>query len=178
MAESPKKRTTHKDHYKITITTDAGEGKTKVNFAPQLRPNDLDNVQVYLNTILTGTYMSFKNVLGVLPPLRPASELEQEHGVYIFKDQEKDNELFNERTRLFDTISDTFNKMLRESFPDIVYIRESIQAEQNSVAEMDGAEFAERKATVAMVAEAVRSTESDNDGDIEEDKESPKEDAS
>jgi hypothetical protein len=143
-------------HYKVSFTTDPNTKRIKIGFRPELDYKNIQDIQVFLNTVYTGTYMSLKTLLAGTPMLRPATEDERTAGVYVFKDEAKDNRLYQERKRLYDGLAQAFQNTLSEMFPDIEYIENCRIQEQHKMFDMSSEEAEERKAEVAALVDKVR----------------------
>jgi hypothetical protein len=163
-------------YHKVSFVVNPETKKIKIVFKPELDHKNAQDIQIFLNTVYTGTYMSFKTLLSSMPILRPASEREREAKVYIFKDPVRDNKLYKERKEMYDSFANGFSTLLREMFPDIEYIENSRIEEQHKTFDMNDDEAEERRIEIEGVAEYVRSLnevqlearepQGDNDGDI------------
>lgn len=160
-----------KQYHKVIYTVDPATRRIKISFKPELDYKNVENIQTFLNTIYTGTYMSLKTVLAAMPMLRPATPEEREAKVYIFKNQDADNRLYKERKEMYDNFANGFNTILREMFPDIEYIENSRTEEQHRVFDMSNEEAEERRLEIEQLTEKIRNTPEselvgDHDGDI------------
>jgi hypothetical protein len=145
-------------HYKVTYTVNPDTKQIKLTFRPELDYKNVKDIQVFLNTVYTGTYMSLKTLLAGTPMLRPASEEERNAKIYVFKDSVKDNKLYSERKKLYDGLAEAFNNILKEMFPDIEYIENCRIQEQHNTFDMSEDEAEERRLEVADVVDRVKNT--------------------
>lgn len=163
-----KKEAPKKVYYKANITMDVEEKKSKVSFTPAFDVAKPDNVTTHLNNFITGMGIGFNILLGALPVLRPATQEEADAKIYIFKDVDKDNALYQSRKRLYNTVANSFNAVLRQCFPDIDFINQSIAHQQEKVHNMTKEELNNHQEFVKILADKIRNEEKtggDNDGD-------------
>ena len=139
--------------YVITFTGNRETNDLRINFEPDVTE---DNVMFLYTMLLTAVQKSFERVLFDIPVLRPATTLEQEHHVYVFKDEELDNDLYKLREQLYTTLSSMFSATLTTVFPDVEYIQQTTKYQQEKAFDADPAEFEMWKAEVAAIAEKVR----------------------
>lgn len=152
-----------RNFYSIVIKADKDLGQVKVKTSPQVPKTNLDELQYLLNVLITGTDAGLKEMLGGLPVLRPASEVEREANVYVFKDEERDNALYKQRKALHDSIANVFNNTLKTLFPDIEYINSVQNHQQELVFDMSAEEAEEHQAEIQKIVEQVRNDDGKED---------------
>ena len=113
---------------KITLSLDGTE--SKVRFTPKLTN---ENIGDYINNIINVFPHACLNVLSNIPLLRPACDKERDAHVYVFQDSEKgedENKLLKMREQLYDALTAIFSSLLTTAFPDIEYIKQCKQYQQ------------------------------------------------
>ena len=112
------------------ITLQVKGGKPNIKFTPSVNN---ETFVPTLNNALNTMPQALLNVLTLVPILRPASSLEQEHKVYVFSEGERgkvENDLYKYRKHLYDSIAAVFSQLLTTAFPDIEYIEGCKQYQQ------------------------------------------------
>jgi hypothetical protein len=142
--------------HKVTISADAGKQSVKVTTSPSLKRCSLQDHQTLVNVLLAGVDLGLKELLGALPVLRPASAEEKEAQVYVFKDEEKDNKLYNERKNMYNAVAQVFEGTLSELFPDIEYIDNSIKNRQEIIFDMSKEEAEQYQEEMEELTKRVR----------------------
>ena len=150
MAE--KKTYTHK----VTINANEKTNEVKIHTSPSLKKASLKDRQVLVNVLLAGGDLGTRSILGELPKLRPASELEVESKVYVFKNPEADNKLYNSRKAMYETIRNIYTKTLSDLFPDVEYIEQCTKYQQEVVFEMTKDEADTHNEEIEEVVKIVR----------------------
>lgn len=155
--------------YRIVYTTNVDKGRIKVKFTPDMKTGTLQDLQVHVNSILSGTHIALVSLLNGLAMMRPATDEERDAQVYIFKNEEQDNQLYKSRLQLHDTLANTFDGILKTIFPDVQYIEQVRKHQQEIIFEMTEEEAQEHQTMLANLAEKIRQVDiqlPDNDGDI------------
>ena len=156
MSETKKpKSITHRVNFKIN----ANKGEIKVDFSPSVKRAKLQDHQILVNGTLAGANIALRMLLGGLPILRPATEMETEAKIYVFKDVKVDNEVFNQRKTLYDKLVASFEETLGALFPDIEYVNSCSAYQQEIVFEMTEEEAQNHHLDVAEIVQKVRALE-------------------
>lgn len=152
MAEKNKKL------HKVTMTTNLETQEVRVGFSPR-KGSKITNedAHVYLNTILSGAHVGMLSILSRLPVLRPATPEERDLNVYIFKDEERDNALYTSRKHLYNGLVEAFNRIINEAFPDIEYIENTREYQQEFVFEKTDEEVDEFHRAVQELSDKIKS---------------------
>jgi hypothetical protein len=141
---------------KFSFVADPVAGTIEGRIVPKLKRGKLTDIKPYLSTILSSIRLGLVAVLKDLPVMRPATKTEVEAKAYIFKDGDKDNALYQSRKAIHDTIAKVFNDTLKELFPDIEFISDSIIHQQNIITEMTPEEAADHKRFIEDLAKEVK----------------------
>lgn len=141
---------------KISFAADMTKGEIEARIVPKQKRGVMTDIKPYLNVMLSGTKLGLTAILADLPVLRPASEAEVGAKVYIFKDEKNDNALYVTRKALYQAVADVFNTTLKELFPDVEFIAETIKHQQITVTEMKPEEVEEHKRFIKDIADEVR----------------------
>lgn len=153
-----------KSHYKITITSNVEKDMVKVQFSPKLNEETKrEDIQRFLSTLFAGTHVGLHSLLADMNIMRPATSLERDAQVYIFKDTEKDNTLYKQRKQLHDGLAETFNNILKDLFPDIEYINMTIQHQQELAFNMSPEEAEEHQKYIEGIADKVKAMKDDEE---------------
>jgi len=152
MTDTKKKKVTHK----ITYSVDAAKGELKVLMTPSMKRSKLEDHQILVNAVIAGNDIALQRLLGTLPLLRPATDAERELKIYVYKDDMVDNDLFNKRKALYDMVAKSFEGTLEALFPDVRYIEQSRQHQQEIIFDMTSEEAEEHKLLVEEVVAKVR----------------------
>lgn len=158
MAKKTKKR-----FYKITMNADTEQHNVTLILSPNVTGEDQEAIQTYLNVLIAGTNIGLKVLLQDVPLLRPATKEERDAHVYIFKDQEKDNRIYNHRKALYHSIKNSFDEILSALFIDVEYVEGSLLYQQETVTEMSPDEAVEHQFNIAEIAKHVRESKDDTD---------------
>jgi len=150
---------------KFSFVADPVAGTIEARIVPKLKRGIATDIKPYLSAILSSIRLGLVAVLADLPVMRPASKSELEAKAYIFKDADKDNALYQTRKAIHDTVAKVFNNTLKELFPDVQFISESITHQQTTVMEMTPEEAADHKRFIQDLAKEVKEEEPvKNDG--------------
>ena len=141
---------------RLQFTADAKAGTIEGKLLPRLKRGDAQDIKPYLSAMLSAIKLGLTAILADLPVLRPASEAEVSAKTYIFKDPEKDNELYKTRKAVHDAIAGVFNDTLKDLFPDVQYIANAVEAQQYEVMDMTEQQAKEHKKFLEDLAEEVR----------------------
>jgi hypothetical protein len=141
---------------KFSFVADPVAGTIEGRIVPKLKRGISTDIKPYLSTILSSIRLGLVAVLADLPVMRPATKSETEAKVYIFKDGDKDNALYKTRKAIHDTIAGVFNETLKELFPDVQFIAESIEYQQATIMEMTSEEAADHKRFIEDVAKEIK----------------------
>jgi len=141
---------------KITFITDVEKKQIKVTFSPKLEESKLGDREQHLNSILSGTHISLAILLQDVPILRAATEIERVNNIYVYVDQEKDNDLYRVRKNLRDVIAKSFEETLRATFPDIFYIEAMREYNQELLTDLSPEESKEYTERIKEVTEYVK----------------------
>lgn len=141
---------------RIVISVFEEENRVSVSFVPRLSSKQQDNVSKHLNTLVNGFSLGLQTLLRDEPMLRPATPEEVEAKVYVFKDIEKDNKLYDARKYLFNQFTDVLSSILAELFPDVLYINRSIEYQQNLVTEMTPEEAIAHQETIQKIVDQLK----------------------
>lgn len=142
--------------YKVNIKTNMKQKNINVDFHPALEDCSLEDTQMLLNTLLQGIQVGLQKILYVAPPLRPPTEQEREAKIYVYVDEEEDNALYKKRKMLYDSLNGVFTEVLRTSFPDIQYIEQCRNYQQELIFDMSSEEAAEYNEEIKAVSDEVR----------------------
>jgi uncharacterized protein (DUF305 family) len=150
---------------KFSFVADPVAGTIEGRIVPKLKRGVSTDIKPYLSTILSSIRLGLVAVLADLPVMRPATKNEVDAKAYIFKDGNKDNALYQTRKAIHDTIAKVFNDTLKELFPDVQFIAESIAHQQETVTEMSPEEAADHKRFIEDLAKEVKEEDNtNNDG--------------
>ncbi len=152
-----------KNVYTLSISSDVDKGEITVGFTPKLEDGGKEEAQQHLNNLLAGIHIALHSIMADIPVMRPATELERESQLYIFKDEENDNRLYNTRKQLHDGLGNVFTNILKEVFPDIEYIQGSIQHQQELALNMNPKEVADYQKQVKEIADKVRAMKDEDE---------------
>jgi hypothetical protein len=144
---------------KFSFVADPVAGTIEGRIVPKLKRGIATDIKPYLSTVLSSVRLGLVAVLADLPVMRPASKSEIEAKAYIFKDEKKDNALYQTRKAIHDTIAKVFNDALKELFPDVQFIAEAIAHQQSTTIEMTAKEAAEHKKFIQDLAKEVKEEE-------------------
>lgn len=146
-----------KSIYKVTIKADLKKQTLSTDFNPEptLNSRDDENVGIYLQALLQGVRVGLNNLLKGLPVLRPATDLEREHKIYVTV-EEADEHILKLRKNLYSMVADAFQVTLTELFPDVEYVV-SVQNHQQELAfEQSQAEMDAHKKLIDKITEEVK----------------------
>ena len=143
--------------HKVNIRGNKETNEVNVTFSPGGSVMKLEDRQTLINVAMAGNDIAMKKLLGNLPILRPAGEAEREEQIYVFKDAEKDNQVFKMRKQMYDTIAGVMQKTLSDLFPDVEYIEECRNVQQDKLFDMSKEEAEEYTKKVEAITEQVRS---------------------
>jgi hypothetical protein len=152
----------------FTITPDIKS--IKVSFTPTLKTNDLKEVTSHVNSLLAGTSIGMKILLSHFTILRAPTQVERDANLYVFKNPDSDNELYKARKQIYDEFAAVFDNILKESFPDVVYIMNSLKYQQETAMEMTPEEAKQYQKAVQAIVNEVHNPpqKGDTDGDTVE----------
>lgn len=155
---------------RISITVDETTNKVKLSFTPNLQADNRVIMGKHVNGLVNGFAIGLQILLGNETMLRPATKEEVDAHLYVFKDVEKDNALYNARKKLFHELADVMNGVLAGLFPDVKYIEESIEHQQQLVTELTPKEAKAHQEEVQKIVDLVTSMadttpKGDTDGD-------------
>lgn len=115
---------------KIIISVE--DKNVSINYEPELTA---ENAKDFYMASVNGAYVTLIEVLSnLLPVLRPATQLERDNNVYIFREGDAgvlENNLYKQRQSVYDSLVSVFNTILRTVFPDVEYIEHCKQFQQN-----------------------------------------------
>lgn len=154
-----------REKYKITFEGNRTSRKMRVVFTPKLQTDvtTMQELSELINLTLAGTQRSLEILMGNLDVLRPATDVEREHHVYIFKDTERDQALYKKRKEIYETFASVFNDTLQMLFPDVLYIDGTLKYQQELCFDKTSEEVEEYKQVVEKIAKAVKGPEPDDD---------------
>lgn len=144
---------------RLQFTADEKAGTIEGKLLPKLKRNKPQNIKPYLNAMLSSVNLGLTAILADLPVMRPASEVEVSAKVYIFKEGDKDNALYQTRKSIHDAIARVFEDTLNNLFPDVRFIASTVQYQQDTVLEMSEEEVKDHKRFIEALAEEVKTTE-------------------
>lgn len=155
---------------RIVITVNEDTNKVKVSFTPNLQEGNREVMGKHVNGLINGFAIGLQILLGNEQMLRPAVKEEVDAHLYVFKDVEKDNALYNARKQLYHELADIMNGILTGLFPDVKYIEESIEYQQHLTTEQTPEEAKAHQEEVQKVVDLIKSMvdvaqQGDNDGD-------------
>lgn len=162
MSKSNKKKPKMYTH-KISINANRDKNLVKVNFSPSIKRSKQVDHQTHVNVILAGMDLGLVELLGKLPILRNASDIEREKNIYVFKDEEADNRLYKNRKQMYDTVAGIFQTTLAKLFPDVEYIDLCTINQQETIFEMSKEEAEEYQKEIQEITEQVRSMEDEKE---------------
>jgi len=142
--------------FRVYIKGDTDKGQVSFRTVPKLGSTTQKQLQTLLNVLIAGTDTGLKQLLKDIPLLRPATDVEREASVYVFKNEELDTKLYKNRKTIYDSISHAFNETLNQIFPDVVYIDHSRQIQQEMAFEMDKEEHEEHLENIKKITDVVR----------------------
>ena len=154
-----------KNEFRIVITVKEKEGKIAVNVLPKPTTKHPFPLNKAVNTLVGGLEIAFTNWFQTLAVLRPATPEERAENVYIFANQEKDNELYKMRVQVYNSLSTAFSGILEKAFPDVMYIAGTVQRNQEIVESGDKEAIKEREKVINNIALKIKHTGGDRDGD-------------
>jgi hypothetical protein len=157
-----------KEKYKITFEGDRTSRKMRVIFTPKLQADvtTMKEISELINLTLAGTQRSLEILMGGFDVLRPATDVEREHHVYIFKDAEHDQALYKKRKEIYETFANVFNDTLQMLFPDVLYIDGALKYQQEFCFDKTPEEIEEYKQDIEKIAKAVKGLEPDDNEQI------------
>lgn len=138
------------------IVLEVKEGQSGINFEPALSQ---ESFIALINNALNTMPQALLNMLATVPILRPASNIEKEHKLYVFQDGDKgkmENDLYKYRKHLYEQVAAVFSQLLTAAFPDIEYIEGCKQHQQTYCMEHTEEEVKLYKADVEGIASHVR----------------------
>jgi len=151
------------DVIKISFTADMTKGEIEARIVPKQKRGVMTDIKPYLNVMLSAVKMGLTAILADLPVLRPATEPEAQAKVYIFKDEKNDNALYQTRKAIYQVVADVFKNTLKDLFPDVEFIMETVAHQQDLVTEMSIEDAADHKRLIEDIAKEVREEESTKD---------------
>jgi len=158
-----KKDTEELTTFRIYITGDIEKGQVRFRTNPKFQEASQLQLQHLLNALIAGTDTGLKQMLKDIPLLRPATDVEREASIYVFKNEKQDTQLFKNRKTIYDSISKAFNETLNNIFPDVVYIEHSRQIQQELAFEMNKEEHEEHLANVQKITDVVRNMKDEDE---------------
>lgn len=141
--------------FKITMQANTAKETIGLKFTPPCGTSR-DVSKTLLQVLMSGSRIALHSILADLPVLRPATDKERDAKVYVFKDVEKDTQLFKLRKQLYLELAQDFEKMLNDVFPDVQYIMAANTYQQDVTTEMSREEAEAHLKSVQEVAEYVR----------------------
>lgn len=115
---------------KIIVSVE--DNNVSINYEPELTA---ETAKDFYMASVNGAYVTLIEVLSnLLPVLRPATQLERDNNVYIFREGDAgvlENNLYKQRQSVYDSLVSVFNTILRTVFPDVEYIEHCKQFQQN-----------------------------------------------
>ena len=144
--------------YKVTLTSNIDKGQIKATYFPKLETSQPHERDYYVNTFLSGIELVMKQLLGDLPVLRPATDEERALEVYVFKDSEKDNNLYQARKAIYQAVANVFQNVLSGMFPDVEYVDTCASAQQEIAFNMSESEIEEHKYELEELSKKIRET--------------------
>ena len=138
------------------IVLEVKEGQSSINFEPALSE---ESFIALINNALNTMPQALLNMLATVPILRPASNIEKEHKLYVFQDGDKgkmENDLYKYRRHLYEQVAAVFSQLLTTAFPDIEYIEGCKQHQQAYCMEHTEEEVAAYKVDVEGITSHVR----------------------
>ena len=150
---------------RIVISVFEEENRVSVSFVPRLSSKQQDNVSKHLNTLVNGFSLGLQTLLRNDVMLRPATPEETEANIYVFKDAEKDNKLYDARKNLYNQFTDVLSSIVAQLFPDVLYINRSIEYQQNLVTEMTPEEAKAHQETIQKIVDQLKDGGKTDEGD-------------
>lgn len=140
----------------VTISVDTAQKQVQVSFTPKPNPGSGEDLNAYLNGLSAGMRVAFAALLQNVPMLRPATQEEMDAHIYVFKNEGPDNQQYNLRKKLYNSIAAEFAATLREAFPDVEYIDTSLQYQQELALDMSSEDAENHRLKIAEVVENIR----------------------
>ena len=115
--------------YTVTMKTEKG-GTPQFKFTPKVNG---DNFADHFKNLLDNFASAYIDLCASIGILRPATEEEKEKNIYVFKTDDRDDvehKVYFNRKALYDHTSMVFNYILQTEFPDIIYIENCKQYQQ------------------------------------------------
>lgn len=138
------------------IILELKEDNAGVSYEPALSPELFVH---FINNALNTMPNALLNMFTSIPLLRPACTQEQENHVYVFNEGDRgelENNLYKYRKHLYDTTAAVFSELLSTAFPDIEYIEQCKQYQQEFCVSHDELEVAEYQEQIHEVTDYVR----------------------
>lgn len=138
------------------IVLEVKEGQSGINFEPALSQ---ESFIALINNALNTMPQALLNMLATVPILRPASNIEKEHKLYVFQDGDKgkmENDLYKYRKHLYEQVAAVFSQLLTAAFPDIEYIEGCKQHQQAYCMDHNEEEVKLYKADVESIVAHIR----------------------
>jgi len=113
----------------VTMKTEKG-GIPQFKFTPKVNGN---NFMDHFKNLLDNFANAYINLCANTDILRPATQEETEKNIYVFKTDDKDDvehKVYSSRKALYESTSTLFNYILQKEFPDIIYIENCKQYQQ------------------------------------------------
>lgn len=98
------------------------DNKVKIGFSPDINPKNFND---YMQILTSGTVGAYTNLVSRLSMMRAPTQEEFDMGVYVFRtddENDKEHQVYLKRRELYDFLKRTYDSMLSELFPDIIYI--------------------------------------------------------
>lgn len=148
--------------FKVSFSANVDKGLIKVSYFPKLEDSKPQERDHYINALLSGVDMAMSTLFADLPVLRPATEEERAAEVYIFKDEEKDNGLYKARKAIYTAVANTFTGILSRLFPDVEYIDQCVQHQQEFAFDASPNAMEDHLETLSILTQKIREEKEEN----------------
>lgn len=147
----------------ITLSVNKKTKESAVKLNPQITPqNAKEHMQVFLDTF---PQLLMDLVSNLYPMLRPVTEEEKDAHIYVFLDGERgeqENQIYRAKKHCYDILTQLFSSTLTALFPDVEYIIQCANYQQEYMFTHSEEECDAYQRDVELVTKYVR----DNIADI------------
>lgn len=141
----------------ITLSTNKKTKETVVTLNPKITPqNAKEHMQVFLDTF---PQLLIDLVSNLYPMLRPVTEEERDAHIYVFLDGEKgeqENQIYRAKKHCYDVLTQLFSSTLTALFPDVEYIIQCANYQQEYMFSHTEEECDEYQKDVESITKYVR----------------------
>ena len=140
---------------------DADDLSKVLNVSVKFTPKDSKaNFTAHYSNLLTGLTIACMDLYKDMPILRPVTDEERELNIYVFKTDDAtdlEHKVYKHRKNLYDQTVAAFNNILTQMFPDILYIDQCKEYQQDKAFEEGNSEsFKEYKEQIKELTDEIR----------------------